>query len=179
MVRVLVGLLGLPGAVDAHRSTGSRSAGTWLDQPRFIGDDDGLRAVAEVELVEDAGDVGLDGGVRDYERARDLAVGHSTSDQREYLEFPGREVDEVRVSSVIAGRAAAEFLYQAPGDGRCDERLSFNYAADRVGELAATNVLEPESSPPRRRGVRMTAAHSRSPPARALITLVSASWATR
>ena len=55
------------------RRLGKRLARSWLDEACFVGDDDGLGAVVEVELVQDAGYVGLHGGVRDYERGRDLA----------------------------------------------------------------------------------------------------------
>jgi hypothetical protein len=41
----------------------------------FVEEDNCLRAVVEVELGEDAGDVGLDGGVGDDELAGSVAVG--------------------------------------------------------------------------------------------------------
>ncbi len=47
---------------------------TWLDESGFVGEDDGLGAVVEVELGEDACDVRFDGGVADDEFAGDLGV---------------------------------------------------------------------------------------------------------
>ena len=45
-----------------------------LDEAGLVGEDDGLGAVVEVELGEDACDVGFDGGFADDEFAGDLGV---------------------------------------------------------------------------------------------------------
>ncbi len=50
----------------------------------FVGDHDGLGAVAQVELLEEVGDVRLDGVLADDERCGDLAVGEAAGDE------PGR-----------------------------------------------------------------------------------------
>jgi hypothetical protein len=46
-----------------------------LDEPGFVGEYDGLDAIAEVEFGEDPVDVGLDGGRFDDELLGDLGVG--------------------------------------------------------------------------------------------------------
>jgi hypothetical protein len=46
----------------------------WFDESAFVGEDDGLGTVVEVELGEDACDVRFDGGVADDELAGDLCV---------------------------------------------------------------------------------------------------------
>ena len=55
-----------------RRTTGSVTAR--FNEAGFVGEDDGLGAVVEVELGEDARDVGLDGGVADDELAGDVGV---------------------------------------------------------------------------------------------------------
>ena len=50
------------------------SSSARLHEPGFVGEDDGLGSVVEVKLGEDAGDVGLDGGVADEELAGDVGV---------------------------------------------------------------------------------------------------------
>jgi hypothetical protein len=57
------------------------------DQPCLVGDDDGLDAVAESELGEDAGDVGLDGRLGQVEAGGEFGVAQSSGQQAEYLQF--------------------------------------------------------------------------------------------
>jgi len=51
-----------------------------LDETGLVGEDDRLDAVAEVEFLEDAGDVGFDGPVANDEFGGDLRVGQATCD---------------------------------------------------------------------------------------------------
>jgi hypothetical protein len=53
----------------------------WLDEARFVGDDDQLRAVMRTELGQQRADVGLDGGHGDVQGVRDLGVGQAAGDQ--------------------------------------------------------------------------------------------------
>ena len=53
---------------------------------------DGLGAVACARLLEDAVDVGLDGGGADDERGRYLCVGKAGGDQLEDFDFSGCEI---------------------------------------------------------------------------------------
>ena len=61
------------------RSALRRPAGA--HDPRFVGEDHGLHAVAQIELHEDPGDVGLHRGLADDERLRDLRVGQAARDE--------------------------------------------------------------------------------------------------
>jgi len=45
-----------------------------VDESGFVGEDDGLDAVSEVELGEDPADVGFDGALGDVEAGGDLVV---------------------------------------------------------------------------------------------------------
>jgi hypothetical protein len=62
----------------------------------FVGEDDGLYAVAEVELREDAADVALDGRFGHDESVGDLAVRESARDEYEDLLLAGRDLLEER-----------------------------------------------------------------------------------
>jgi hypothetical protein len=46
----------------------------WGDDAGFVGENHDLNSVAKVQLGQDAGDVGLDGGLADDESAGDLLV---------------------------------------------------------------------------------------------------------
>jgi hypothetical protein len=71
-----------------HRPNGSSSAGS--DEPGFVGKDDDLDAVAEVELREDVGDVALDCRLAEVQLSRDLRVRQSARDGARDLELaPG------------------------------------------------------------------------------------------
>jgi hypothetical protein len=45
-----------------------------LNEAALIGEDDRLGAVVELELLEDSGDVGFDGGLAEDELAGDLTI---------------------------------------------------------------------------------------------------------
>ena len=66
-----------------------------LDEAGFVGEDDGLDAVAESELGEQVGDVGLDRGFRDVEVGGDLGVGFGGGDVAEDFELPVAELGEL------------------------------------------------------------------------------------
>jgi hypothetical protein len=97
------------------------SAWSWLvavagaHEAGFVGEDDGLDAVAEVELLQDAGDVGL-GRVRTYdELVGDLGVREAASDEPQHLGFAGGQPFQL-----LAGRGrrrgAGEPFDQPAGD---------------------------------------------------------------
>jgi hypothetical protein len=56
-----------------------------LDEAALVREDDGLDAVAEVELGEDPTDVGLHGGLRDDELGGDLLVGEAPRHEQQHL----------------------------------------------------------------------------------------------
>ena len=60
-----------------------------LDDPTFICEDDNLDAVAEPELGEDAGDVGLYGSVAHEQGRRDLGVRQAACHELEDFELAG------------------------------------------------------------------------------------------
>ncbi len=51
-----------------------------FDETGFVGEDDGLHAVAQVEFLEDASDVGFHGSVADDELGGDLGVREAARD---------------------------------------------------------------------------------------------------
>ena len=83
----------------------------------LVGVDDGLGAVAELELLQDAGDVGLDGAIADDEPGGNLGVGESAGEELEHLKFAGGELLELgrRPRRVRAGEEGVD---QPPGDLR-------------------------------------------------------------
>jgi hypothetical protein len=86
-----------------------------VEKPGLVREDDCLDAVAEVELLEDMGDVGLDGGVADVELSSDLGVGEASCDQPKNVELALGEIVE------LSGRRrmghAGELFDHAFGDG--------------------------------------------------------------
>src|SRR5216683_4701013 len=68
-------LLGSVDLLKAGASNTAFSGFAGLDEPGFVGEHDGLDAVAEVELGEDPVYVCLDGGCLDNELLGDLGVG--------------------------------------------------------------------------------------------------------
>src|SRR5437867_1366729 len=65
-----------------------------LEDPRLVGEHDCLDAVAEVELLEDVGDVRLDRRLADVELLRDLPVREAAGDQARDISFALTEVIE-------------------------------------------------------------------------------------
>jgi hypothetical protein len=59
------------------------------DDAVLVGEDDGLDAVAEVELRQDAADVALDGRLGHDEPLGDLAVRETAGDENEDLALAG------------------------------------------------------------------------------------------
>jgi hypothetical protein len=55
----------------------------------FVGADDDLDAVAQLQLAEQAADVGLYGSLGEYELGGDLSVGQASGDLDKNLAFPG------------------------------------------------------------------------------------------
>src|SRR5688500_17285042 len=67
------------------------------NDPRLVGDDRGLHAVADPELPEDRADVDLHGDLDDVDARGDLGVGQARADQAEHLAFPrGQNLDPLR-----------------------------------------------------------------------------------
>src|SRR5215204_5428129 len=60
-----------------------------LDEAGLVGEDDRLYSVAQVELLEDAGDMSLDGSVADDELGRDLGVRKAARKALQNFELAG------------------------------------------------------------------------------------------
>src|SRR3954468_5378938 len=95
----------------------------------LVGEDDGLDAVAEVELLEDVSDVRLDGGVTDEQLLGDLGVGEAACDQLEDFEFALVEV--VQLLGPLTPRRAGELVDHVLCDGGRQEGVSSGDDADR------------------------------------------------
>ena len=124
-----------------------------LHEPGFVGEDDGLDAVAEREFLEDVGDVGLHGRLADEERPGDLAVGESAGDEPEDLEFAVAELGERRGGAGGRWRSADELLDEPTGDRGGEEGISCCDDPDGVGELLGTDVLDEEAAGARLHGL--------------------------
>ena len=99
--------------IDSVGVAGSDDAG-------FVGEDDGLYPVAEVEFGEDAGDVAFHGGVAEVEVGCDLGIGEAAGEEPEDVEFALAEVRD-GVGEAGGGRwSLAEVFDQAAGDGGCE-----------------------------------------------------------
>src|SRR6266542_4841158 len=118
----------------------------WPDESGFVGEDDSLHAVTQVELGEDARDVALHSRLADVELIRDLHV----------REAPGEETQDVELAPTQVGCgagkpharrwSAAEVLDQAPCDRRCEERLPTHDRPHGGSELLALGVLEQKAA---------------------------------
>ena len=117
----------------------------WGDEAGFIGQDDGLDAIAEREFGQDPGDVGLDGGFGKGQRRRDLAVGQATADVLEDLYLAGGQRLDL-FGSPAGGRPADEFLDETAGYRRGEQRVTGGDGADGVGEVGSADVLEQEAA---------------------------------
>ena len=97
IVRRTAGEISLRGSAAARPDPvfAGISVGPFVDEPVVVGEDDGLDAVAEFEFGQDPAEVGLHGGLGEYEAGGDFLVGSSRGDLAEHLPFAGGEsVDE-------------------------------------------------------------------------------------
>ena len=69
----------------------------------LVGEHYGLDPVAEAELGEQAGDMGLDRGLRDEQRGRDLGVRQPGGEQPEYLDLPRGQQGERFAAGAVVG----------------------------------------------------------------------------
>src|SRR5436190_5371805 len=116
----------------------------FLEESSLVGEDDGLDAVAELELLEDVRDVRLDGGVADVELLGDLAVRQAGGDQAKDFSFALAEV--VELLRRVGAREAGELLDHALCDGGGEERIADRDGADRRDQLLGRIVLEDEAA---------------------------------
>ena len=103
---------GLSRAVDRRARLGRPArlprAALGVEQPRLVREHDRLDAVAQVELLQHVGDVGLDRRVADEQLLADLGVGEAAGDQAEHVALArGQLVERLRRRR---GAAACELL---------------------------------------------------------------------
>src|SRR5207248_2357217 len=115
-----------------------------LEDAAVVDVERGLRAVGELELTEDVRDVRLHGPLADPERRRDLLVRPTACHELQDLPLA---CGEVAVALVVPGRAVAgaqptELVEHPLRDRGVDEREPVGHGSDRVGELAAGDLLQ-------------------------------------
>src|SRR5438552_6446649 len=113
-----------------------------VEESRLVREHDCLDAVAEVVLLEDVGDVCLDGGVADVELSSDLGVGEAAGDQAKHVELALRQLVELFWRRGLWN--ASELSYDAFRDGGGEKRLSIGDRADCCEELFGRVVFEHE-----------------------------------
>src|SRR5436309_3277099 len=125
--------------LDFEGGSGGRSASRALvasarrphvsvEESRLVREHDNLDAVAEVELLEDVGDVCLDGSVADVELSADLGVREAAGDQAEHVELALRQLVELFWRRGLWN--ASELSYDAFRDRGREKRLSAGNRAD-------------------------------------------------
>src|SRR5437867_12614319 len=116
-----------------------------LHETALVCEHDRLRAVVQIELGEDACDVGLDRRVADEELTRDVAVRKPARDQAENLELASSELRERRW--LLASRRPARIVLDQPA---CDRGSAQSPTGgdnpDCVQELVGAGVLEQEAA---------------------------------
>lgn len=76
--------------ISAGRQTGAFWEGG-LEQPEIEGPGNGLRAVDDLQLLDDRGHVGLGSPRGDAEQEADVVVGEAFPQESEHLDLAGRE----------------------------------------------------------------------------------------
>ncbi len=96
---------------------------SWLHDAGFVGEDDCVYPVGEVEFHEHPGDMGLDRRVADHEGFGDLAVGQASCQEGQDFAFTGGEVIDAGGGLEGPARAAGELLDDRARDGRRQQRV--------------------------------------------------------
>jgi hypothetical protein len=113
------------------------------DEPGLIGQHDRLDPVAQSQLAQDPGHVGLHRRLAQRQRRGQLGVAQPPRDQAEHLELPRREHGQTLV--IVSRR---EPLHQAAGDGRGEQRVAPADQPDRGDQVLGGDVLEQEAAGP-------------------------------
>src|SRR4030095_12805860 len=102
------------------RRVSNRIAGT--HQPGLVGQDDGLNAVAEVQLAEDARDVALDRRLAEEQALGELGVGKPLCEQLQDFELAlCEQIEAMRGAFVTLLERGGYAVGAAPGDGRSQQ----------------------------------------------------------
>src|SRR3984885_15436046 len=117
------------------------------DEARLVGVNNRLNAVAEAELLQDAGDMRLGGRLADHEPVADLRIGQATGQQAEHFALAGREVGKGgRRPSLPGRRLPDELLDDRPGDRRGEQSLTPGDDAHGSSDLLWRGVLKHEAA---------------------------------
>src|ERR1700681_446243 len=129
------------------------SGGARFDQSNLVGEDHGLDAVAQFELVEDMGDVRLDGRLANLQLFGDLRVREPASQQLQHLHLAVRQGLEVGTGAPYRRALPGELLDQPFGDRGSKKRLATCRGAHATNQFLGRDVLEEETA--RARGQRI------------------------
>jgi PAS domain S-box-containing protein len=128
----------------ADRGSGLAGRG---DQPRLVGVDHRLHAVAQPELAQQVGDVALDRGLRHHERAGDLGVREARGKHPQHLALAlGQPRELLRLARDGRGEAAADLVEQPARDGGREHGVAGGDGADRLDDPRRRRVLEQEAA---------------------------------
>ena len=100
----------------------------------FVRKDDGVDSIAQVQLAEQAVEVGLHGGDAEVELGGNFVVAEPASDKRQDLSLScGEAVEDAGL--LMGRRTAGELGEQSPRDRRCHDRLTAGDGANGFEEL--------------------------------------------
>jgi len=120
---------------------------TGRDEAGLVSVDHALDAVAQVELLEDAGDVRLRRCFANDELFADLRVRHPAREQAEYFLLAGCQLGDGRRRRARGDRLlSCELLDHGAGDSGGEQRLAAGDDADGSGDLFGRRVLEHEAA---------------------------------
>jgi hypothetical protein len=112
-----------------------RACRAWFsrhDEAGFVGEHDGLGAVTEVQLGQDAADVGFGSLPGDEQGVADLGIGQAAGDQPEHLRLPVGQRAERGGERRVGAWPAGEVGDQPPGYRRGEQRVAGGHYADGV-----------------------------------------------
>src|SRR3954463_3029153 len=106
------------GAITPQPTSATRNSGggAGLDQSGLVGDDDGLDAVAQAELLEDPRDVRLDRRLAEEELPRDLGVRAAAGEQAQDVDLARRQLGQLGREPVAHRRPPRVLLDHALRD---------------------------------------------------------------
>jgi len=117
------------------------------DDAGLVRHDDRLRAVAQIELREDAADMGLDRVLAQHELGGDLGIRMAARDQSQNVELPCSEAGELLAIRRSAGsRGDRELLDETACDRGSQQRVPCCCNADRIEQTIGRRVLQKEAA---------------------------------
>src|SRR5215218_3167071 len=114
------------------------------DEFSLVGEEHGLHAIAQIELLENVRDVRLRRVLAHHELRGDLLIRQPAGDEAEHFEFARGEL--VELGWRLAPSPLDELLDQAPGHRRSEHRATVRSYAYRGHEPVLRRVLEEEAA---------------------------------